>query len=98
MRITVTHDHLDRAIEAQPLRSNCRNCVLAQVGIDVMGSIEGAGLNLVNGPSQTLYFKDTRTAELLTRLNDKQEWGKLNQMLPITLEYRIRNDADQSNP
>jgi hypothetical protein len=90
MQIEITHDHLDRAIEAQPLKSNCRNCILAQVGIDLMGRVEGAGLNIVNGHSQTIYFKHRRIAEKLTHLNDKQEWGKLNEMLPITLEYRIK--------
>lgn len=37
MQIEIIHDHLVRAIEAQPLKSNCRNCILARVGIDLMG-------------------------------------------------------------
>lgn len=90
MQIKVTHEHLDRAIEAQSKGVNNHKCILAQLGNDIFGNNGGSGNSMVHDESCKKCAKFQRfLGSTLSRLNDHYEWGKLNRMLPVTIEYTV---------
>tara|TARA_R110000824_G_scaffold226927_1_gene414736 strand:- start:148 stop:459 length:312 start_codon:yes stop_codon:yes gene_type:complete len=96
-QIEVTHEHLDDAIIAQRRGGGVDNtsCILAQLANDVWGGNGGAGNSSVCAPGckESMRFKETHIATQLSELNDDYEWGKLNDLLPLTLSYVV----EQSN-
>lgn len=89
--IEVTFNHLDDAIVAQGLNTDNTSCILAQLGTDLWGDNGGAGNTSVNSLNhgESMRFIDRRLAQQLSSLNDQRNWGAINQMLPLTLSYKV---------
>ena len=88
--IKVTHQHLDRAIQAQVRGVDNHQCILAQLGNDIFGNNGGSGNSMVHDEHCKRCARFERhTGSTLSHLNDSYNWGKLNKMLPLTLKYSV---------
>ena len=107
---TITHEHLDDAIEANLEHggNNC-NCILAQFGKSIFG--EHADCTFSGGSTSKGCFRvfdlfnvvGDRTKEVtgrrigsLTGMNDDEQWGMLNSILPLTFRVNITERKDDS--
>jgi hypothetical protein len=90
VEIKVTHKHLDRAIKEQLRGCDNTKCILAQLGNDIFGDNGGSGTTMVHDRLCRRCARFERgLGSALSTLNDEYQWGKLNRMLPVTIQYTI---------
>ena len=95
MKVTLTKDMVDtakayrEAYKDEQVSLACA-CVLAQLGMAVLGEPVGAGFNLCNGETGgSVKFLDCELAGKIVNLNDTDAWEALYSLVGTVLEYEI---------
>ena len=92
MKLSVTNDHLDRAIVACEFTNDyMQKCILAQAFQDVYGPGSfGAKIFTVYDDKRDSYeVTDPTQAKELWTLFDEKNYKKLRTLLPVELEYNL---------